>query len=412
MLPSALEAKHFASYPPKGRELAVNSLPVLRTLPLQFAPFLLRELISFDWRFPVEQEQVHAQVRYLGQLSAAERAGLFSGFAAISIPQQLADVPWVQAPSVFIEQLTAHLWASKQVEALTVAANAYAAALGEHAPVSSPGRPRLLMVAVGQGCAETPHPLFRKLRPHGVLFTKVQPEGGLALLQAKLRARAAAQPTPFAHWYIDGGAPAGMASAGAVQGGSGENGNIAALSYASLAPLRKRLLANMRTATHSGGIGPEDLRSQLSSMRPEDLGLHSTSEHEATLQHFQVNLLTEGSGTQIFATSFVQWAGREALRRAQPETMLVRFTPRQRQRSMDEMLFADTEPADLDPQGSLVDADMGSYLLWLDLQRLPGSEVAVTLAWFEGMETAIAIGPGFPKGATSGGPIRLDQILA
>ena len=49
---------------------------------------------------------------------------------------------------------------------------------------------------------------------------------------------------------------------------------------------------------------------------------------DAMLTRFQLSLLTEGSGTQVFATTFVQWAAREALRRAQPITLLARFTPR------------------------------------------------------------------------------------
>ena len=41
---------------------------------------------------------------------------------------------------------------------------------------------------------------------------------------------------------------------------------------------------------------------------------------DEVLERFKVSLLTEGSGTQIFSTSFAQWAAREALRRAQPLT--------------------------------------------------------------------------------------------
>ena len=74
-----------------------------------------------------------------------------------------------------------------------------------------------------------------------------------------------------------------------------------------------------------------------------------------------LKLLTEGSGTQIFSTSFTQWAARESLRRAQPLTLLVRFAPRQRQKPMNEMLFAKAESVELDPVGSLVDGDMGAY---------------------------------------------------
>jgi len=85
-------------------------------------------------------------------------------------------------------------------------------------------------------------------------------------------------------------------------------------------------------------MGPEDLRTFLAQIRPAALGLDGTG--DAVLNHFQVKLLTEGSGTQVFSTTFAQWAAREASRRAQPLTLLVRFAPRQRPRPMNELLSA------------------------------------------------------------------------
>src|SRR5262249_45234803 len=66
------------------------------------------------------------------------------------------------------------------------------------------------------------------------------------------------------------------------------------------------------------GVGPEALGTILAQMRPADLGLtgEGNRPREAVLDRFAVSLLTEGSGTQIFSTSFAQWAAREALRRA------------------------------------------------------------------------------------------------
>jgi hypothetical protein len=122
-------------------------------------------------------------------------------------------------------------------------------------------------------------------------------------------------------------------------------------------------------------------------------------------------MLTEGSGTQIFSTSFAQWTAREALRRAQPLTLLVRFAPRQRQKPMNELLAATLEPAELDPVGSLVDADMGAYYNWLNQQRLPGAEQASFLVWFEGHTQAVAIGPTTPRGTTSSSPITVSELV-
>ncbi len=82
-------------------------------------------------------------------------------------------------------------------------------------------------------------------------------------------------------------------------------------------------------------MGPEELRTHLARMTPSDLGAAAGN---AVLDRFKLKILTEGSGTQIFATAFAQWTTREALRRAEPLTLLVRFAPRQRQRPMNELL--------------------------------------------------------------------------
>ena len=129
------------------------------------------------------------------------------------------------------------------------------------------------------------------------------------------------------------------------------------------------------------------------------------------LDRFQLKLLTEGSGTQIFSTVFAQWAARETLRRAQPLTLLVRFAPRQRQKPMNELLSASIGRSELDLVGSLVDADMGAYYNWINQQRLPGAEQSSFIVWFEGHSQAVAIGPSMPRGTESTSPASLAQLL-
>jgi hypothetical protein len=150
-------------------------------------------------------------------------------------------------------------------------------------------------------------------------------------------------------------------------------------------------------------------------MRPEDLAMDRVSgdtPEEEVLQRFEVSVLTEGSGTQIFSTIFAQWAAREALRRAQPLTLLVRFAPRQRQKPMNELLSAVAVNPEFDFVGSLVDADMGAYYNWLNQQRLPGAEQASFVAWFEGHGQAVAIGPSVPRGTESTSAADLRQLLS
>jgi hypothetical protein len=147
----------------------------------------------------------------------------------------------------------------------------------------------------------------------------------------------------------------------------------------------------------------------MSQLRPSDLGLDRVA--DPILARYQLKVLTEGSGTQIFATTFAQWAAREALRRAQPWTLVVRFAPRQRQRPMNELLLGEDPNAEPDPAGSLIDGDMGSYYNWLNQQRLPGADRSAFVAWFEGHKEAVAIGPSVPRRTVSGAETNLKQII-
>jgi len=133
---------------------------------------------------------------------------------------------------------------------------------------------------------------------------------------------------------------------------------------------------------------------------------------DGALDRFQLSLLTEGSGTQIYSTTFVQWAAREALRRAQPLTIFTRYAPRQKERTMDELLNVAQKKTVTDPEGSLIDGDMGAYYTWINMRRLPGADAARFLAWFEGHGEAVAIAPGLKAGSEETAPIDMAGLLA
>ena len=235
------------------------------------------------------------------------------------------------------------------------------------------------------------------------MFTGVG-AAGVEELIALAQTRAAADPTPYAHWYVDGGRPVPHTQP------DGNGRGLIGISYDSLAPVRAALLERMRHASASGNVGPESLRSLLAQLRPADFGLPQDAGDEI-LHRFELSLLTEGSGTQIFSTTFVQWTGREILRRARPRTLVLRYAPRQVDRPMNDLLFAGAGSPAEDPEGSLVDANMGAFYTWLNLSRLPGAPSARFLAWFEGGAQAVAIAPGMAKGSSSSQPCSLGQIV-
>ena len=398
MLPSDLKPEQFNGYPPEARKLVSSCVSALQRLPLSFLPNLLREVIEYDFKFPAERRALEKELATLNSLSSEQIKDWLQGFAQIRLSSQLEDSDWVNAPGQFVEQLSSHLWSTHQLDAFRTAALAYADRLRAVVPPQPPPVPRLGITVIGQGVAAHDEPLFRRLRSHGTYFSGVKPDNGLELLLNVVAARAKEHPLPYAHWYIDGGQAAAHDPA------------LTCVSYHALEPVRAALSAKIRIEIQRPGMGPEALRTHLAQLRPADLGLAKVG--NAVLDRFQVKMLTEGSGTQIFSTTFAQWTAREALRRAQPLTLLVRFASRQRQKPMNEMLSASREAAELDPLGSLIDADMGAYYNWLNLQRLTGAEQSSFLVWFEGHNEAIAIGPSLPRGTVSNAAAGLEKLLS
>jgi hypothetical protein len=399
MLPNQLTPETFAAYPPEARQLAVKQVALLQRLPLAFVPLLLRELIVYDWKFPSERADLARQFAYLGKQPSAAFQAAMSAFATLKLTKELEQTDWVNSPATFSEQLSAHLWATHQIDSFSAAAVEYVARVNASAPDPAPPVHRLGIAVIGQGVARNDdYRLFRKLRPHGTYFTQVNHSEGVQVLLNATAARAIAHPVEYGHWYIDGAA-----------GLTVPNG-ITRISYGSLAGPRAAIQSRMQKTYEASVFDPEAFRTMLAQMKPEEAGFHSGGDE--ILGRFQLSLLTEGSGTQVFSTTFVQWAAREALRRAQPLTMFARFAPRQREKQMNELLAEQQRPPELDPKGSLIDGDMGAYYTWLNQQRLSGDERSSFLAWFEDHQEAVAIGPGLERGKRSDAPVELADLVA
>jgi hypothetical protein len=398
MLVHQIRGEQFRSYPPEAKQIATSNIPLLQQLPLAFLPLLLREIIVYDWKFPAERDEIDRQLRYLGSLTADQLSSAMSSFAKLRLSPELEAMDWIGAPSRFSEKLSAYLWATHQIDDFSTAAEDYIRVFNAAVPEAAAPAPRLGIAVIAQEISQTNYPLFRKLRPHGVYFSHVDPGSSYKLLLDTVAARTLAHPSPYAHWCIDGAEQA-----------TPQSKQIASVAYDSLQPVRKALIRKMQQVSASQA-GPEALRTRLAETDPSEVGMKHHAE-DPVLSRFAISVLTEGSGTQIYSTTFVQWAAREALRRARPLTILAKFAPRQTEESADEELSGIQQRPVLDPAGSLVDADMGAYYTWMNLQRLSGASRSSFVAWFEGHNEALAIAPSFQPGTESHDNVNLAEIL-
>ncbi len=397
MIAQQLTEQQFQGYPPEAKKVATSNIGLLQQLPLAFLPLLLREVITYDWKFPAERDEMDRQFRYLGGMTAEQLSSAMSAFAKLKLSPALEAMDWVGEPFRFSEKLSAYLWATHQIDDFSSAAENYIHAFNAAVPAAAAPAPRLGIAVIAREISQTDYPLFRKLRPHGVYFDHVDPASSYDLLWAAVAARTQAYPSPYAHWCIDGADPPAALSS-----------QIASLAYGPLKPVRKALIHKMQqiSATQAG---PEALRTRLAETDPSEVGLKRGPDD--VMNRFAISVLTEGSGTQIYSTTFVQWAAREALRRARPLTMLTRFAPRQTEESADEEFSGTQQRVVLDPAGSLADADMGAYYTWINLQRLSGANQSSYIAWYEGHSEAVAIAPSLAPGTESHDNVSLAEIL-
>lgn len=403
MDPHDISTRDLSSYRPLPRAFVEQHLHTIQNLPLPLLSILLAQIIDYDLRFPAEQKTLDRQFEALSRMEPSSFEKLVQPFAQIQLPASLQNLDWLHQPRLFNEHLSAALWSTHQIDAYREAGHAYEEQLANALAGDTPVAPRFVIVLVGSGAGQTDRALFRNLRPHGALFTALDPTGARDALFALLQERADKHPEPYAHWYIDGGKPdASWKPADPVT----------AVSYEALAPFAFNELNQIHRFATSARSTPtaEDIQSFMASLGAKDLGMAGLP-GDAVLHAFQAGIFTNGAGTQIFSTTFVQWTAREALRRAQPLTLLARFSPRQTMASMNAMLHRNPLTQEKDVEGSLIDADMGAYYTWLNLIRLTGSDQARFLVWFEDHTLALAISPMLPRGTSSNSAVTMHQIL-
>ena len=375
---------------------------LLEILPVPLAAVIMQQIARAGSLFPAEKQELDRTLQSLTPPRPDNAKRAVEMFATLRLSPELKRLDWRSDAAGFVDKMTAELWSTGQIEtfheaAKLLAPSAITAEQGAQAP-----KPRFVAIALDKrlsAAGKTPV-LFRKLRPYGTFFPHADDEDGAETLANWLAARANAHPEPYTHWQISGDIWKEPAAAPVVS-----------LSYNGMLAERERLLVFFNTVRNTAASqGPEGLQRVLQHLTPEEVGMGAIA--DPVVRTFALDIFTQGSGTQLYATTFVQWTIREALRRAQPESVLAWFTPRCDATSMDwRISHPDREQAP-DGPGSLIDAEMGAYLSYVNLMRLPDAERASLLVWHEGYGQALLIGTDMPRGVEGNSAITLKGLLA
>lgn len=172
---------------------------------------------------------------------------------------------------------------------------------------------------------------------------------------------------------------------------------LSALSFAELKPFRDQFLAQLNTI-------PRDLSGAdqvVASLRRTDWTpwCPAALNSQPRLQRFVVDLFLSGNGALIFSSAFAEWAASEAIRRARPRVVAVRFGMRSKPKPFTSIaIFENQEkvsvlPDQADPPNSAVDAAILARYVWLAAARYPEYEQALCLCIAENLNAGWMIAP-------------------
>ena len=191
------------------------------------------------------------------------------------------------------------------------------------------------------------------------------------------------------------------------------------LSYERLRSYRQRLSEAIYNKVVAGVRGPQELGEWIKTLQFTPLD-GTTLYVDDLVRAFIRDVFLAGSGTLIVNNTFVEWGAVQALKRAQPRVLVVRFGVRDKMKPFSSLLlFSKPRPTDQipnlqDPLGSFVDVELLSYYVWLNAEAVtPYHDNTLYLLLADGVDEMLVVAPSSRKPAVRGdSPAAVTDVAA
>ena len=435
----------------EARQLIRENQSVVDRLPRTFLVNTLTELEK--WPILFEPEQAYFRV-LLAQLAALDAAQFQDTFGSLKAFEQRTGCERVAVNNLdtFQKRLLDHLYRSGQYAAWRREIDAIfqkVQPLVEARLYATEEKPRLVVILYEEGMALERDKLWQRLHSMGTrvplsingaenrdafvraLFTGQSPvgaipqAGALAPLSQVDRTgptlfevlRDSQRFSPADIWILEAGDSLHRLCEAGSKGGRPPCAT--GLSYERLRSYRQQLSEAIYNKVLTGVRGPLELAAWIKTLQvtPRE---GSTLYVDDRVLAFTRDVFLAGAGTLIINNTFVEWAAVQALKRAQPRVLVVRFGVRDKMKPFSSLLlFSKPRPTDqipnlLDPLGSFVDVELLSYYVWLNAEEVApyrGKTLYVLLA--DGADQMLVVGPGPRKPVVKvEGPAALTDVGA
>ena len=395
---------------------------LLARLPPTFRAFVGVEAAKWPTLFAPEKAYLGALLEALAAQAPPEMAGTFAGLTRLETAAGCADVR--ESDPRRLQDATQALLRRRGLlprwrEEVELVFRRLQPALDER--LHPPDAPRRVVVVVyGQGIAIQRDKLWARLAPLGT--------------RVPLKLDGAAAPEPFLGGLFarDGSETLFTALGGPAQSWTVEAGDAlhglcersrgpapaTGISYLRLREYRERLVRALYERVSKGVSGPQELAAYARGLDVEPPP-GSLLNADAVVRAFVRDVLLGGNGTLLVNNTFVEWAAVQALKRAEPRLLVVRFGVRDKMKAFSSLLlFSTPRPTDRvpileDPFGSFVDVEQLGYYVWLNAEKSAayrGKTLYLFLA--EGVDQMLAVRPGVAPAAVAPAQATLPEVAA
>ena len=402
----------------EARSLLASHQDLLREVPAAFRPLLVRQLRAWESLFPPERESLTRILKWLRRSGAGERETLFRPFKSMTLPDA-SDLDPIFEEEKLLDRCLKHFKREGTYQAWRTSVDDIFQRVTAGGSGEAAG-PKFVFVTLGEGTSraqtlDDPDHRFvsyfwNHLEPLGTLFTSLatEPAGAAGAPLVSLFRSALGRPQ-IKVWAIETGKslkPAGDPATGATW-----------FSFEQLRPVLDRVTRKMADTMLAGVSGPEALYSKITDFKIEELGLPTYQ--DSRIQKLIEQVILQGSGALVINNTFAEWTAVQALRRVEPDLLMVRFGQRRRfvpLRQLDPFQPARPGSEDLpaeDSGESLQDADVLTYYIWLETRKNPRyKDRTYFLIYLEGSRAALFIGPGIHAGKRISEPACFEDIVA
>ena len=422
-----------AKLPAEATALTRAHDDVLRRLPATVHAFILIELQKWSTLFPAEQRYQRALLEHLSQLPAAESRRLSHGIATVETDAAVTRIP-ERDPARFQDLAQA---AFRKQSVLTNWRREVDLFFQQIDPALEPvlfpaDAPRRLVLQLYAGTiAVQPERLWSRLSAAGLriplkletarggyldaLFgvPSIGRDGSSLFGSLQEDASVAASDS----WLIEShDVLHQLVQRAATPGGTRPPTTV---SYDRLRPYRDALMQALFRRIQDGVESPQAFAAYARSLKltPEAGAVLNGSD---VVHAFLRDVLLTGNGTLFVNNTFAEWAAVQALRRAQPRMLVVRYGVRDKLKPFSSLLLfsqpreSDRIPIVEDPVGSFVDVEQLSYYVWLSAQKTAAyRKKTLYLFLAESGDEMLAIRSDLPRmPAAPAAPVALGDVCA